>query len=45
MENTNESINAYCDCCDSQQKGTKEQLVNNGWGFSQGAEFCPNCND
>ena len=36
---------AFCDCCRNSQSGTKEQLKNYGWGFSQGAEFCPNCND
>ena len=44
-ENTNETINAFCDCCDCQQKGTQEQLKLNGWCFTPGAEFCPNCND
>lgn len=47
MENnsTNETINAFCDCCDNQANGTREQLAANGWGFGRGSEFCPECND
>lgn len=44
MENTNETIKAFCDCCDNQQNGTKEQLENSGWHCGRNEQFCPECN-
>ena len=37
-------MRAHCDCCQNQSTGTKANLVQRGWGFAQGAEFCPTCN-
>lgn len=37
-------ISVYCDCCDNQSRGTKDELKNRGWGFGGGSEFCPECN-
>lgn len=42
--NQNETINAFCDICDSEQNGTKSQLENSGWFLGTREEFCPNCN-
>ncbi len=38
------TMRVMCDCCGSQATGTKLNLVSRGWGFAQGAEFCPDCN-
>lgn len=35
---------AFCDCCDNQSTGTKDELKRRGWEFGGGAEFCPECN-
>lgn len=39
-----QTISAFCDCCDNQSNGTKEELTRRGWGFGNGSEFCPDCN-
>lgn len=39
-----QTTTAFCDCCDNQSTGTKDELRRRGWGFAQGAEFCPDCN-
>lgn len=37
-------MTAFCDCCDNQATGTKDDLRGRGWGFGNGSEFCPACN-
>lgn len=37
-------LNAFCDCCDNQASGTKEDLARRGWGLSSDCQFCPECN-
>ncbi len=46
MENnqTNETINAFCDTCDNQANGAKAQLENQGWELYEKCQFCPECN-
>lgn len=39
-----QSITAFCDCCDNNQTGTKTQLKNNGWHCGRNEQFCPECN-
>lgn len=39
-----QTTTAFCDCCDNQSTGTKDELKRRGWGFANGAEFCPMCN-
>jgi hypothetical protein len=43
--NTNEIINAFCDCCGNQESGAKAELVNLGWFLGSSEQFCPECND
>lgn len=45
MENTNETVKAFCDCCDNQADVPKTQLENRGWYLGQREQFCPECND
>ena len=35
---------AFCDCCCTNETATKDELKRKGWGFTNGAEFCPDCN-
>jgi len=35
---------AFCDCCCTSETATKVELKRKGWGFGNGAEFCPSCN-
>jgi hypothetical protein len=44
MENTNETVKAFCDCCDNEAKAEKTQLENRGWYLGQREQFCPECN-
>lgn len=37
-------LTAFCDCCENQATATKTELNQRGWGFTRGAEFCPDCN-
>lgn len=39
-----QTTTAFCDCCSNQSTGTVSELKRRGWGFAQGAEFCPMCN-
>jgi len=39
-----QTINAFCDCCDNQANGAKEVLENRGWHLGQAQQFCPECN-
>ena len=34
---------AFCDCCDNQSTGTKDELKRRGWTFGNGSEFCGEC--
>ncbi len=39
------TISAFCDTCDAQASGTKEQLQSDGWGIFPTCQFCSHCND
>lgn len=39
-----QSISAFCDCCDNQANGAKEILENRGWFLGSQSQFCPECN-
>ncbi len=45
MENTNETVKAFCDCCNEQANGTEKQLENRGWFLGARSQFCPEHND
>lgn len=40
-----QTVSAFCDCCDNEANGAKETLENQGWYLGSKAQFCPNCND
>lgn len=39
-----QATTAFCDCCDNQASGTKDELKRRGWYLGQREEFCPECN-
>ncbi len=39
-----QKMTAFCDCCDNQSTGTKQQLENRGWEMNANCQFCPECN-
>lgn len=39
-----QSVSAFCDCCDSQANGARETLENRGWFLGSQSQFCPECN-
>jgi len=39
-----QTVNAFCDCCDNQASGAREMLENRGWSLGSSAQFCPECN-
>jgi hypothetical protein len=40
-----QTVSAFCDCCDSQASGAETVLEKQGWFLGSQAQFCPNCND
>lgn len=40
-----QTVSAFCDCCDSQATGAEENLKNAGWHLGSRQQFCPNCNE
>ncbi len=45
IENTTNTINAFCECCDSEVRADKSSLENCGWWVGQNEQFCPECNN
>ena len=39
-----QSISAFCDCCNNQANGAREILENRGWFLGSQSQFCPECN-
>lgn len=39
-----QTTTAFCDCCDNQASGTKQDLTRRGWHLGSREEFCPECN-
>jgi hypothetical protein len=40
-----QTVSAFCDCCDNQATGAEETLKNQGWELNSSCQFCPDCND
>jgi len=43
-DNQSETVSAYCDTCDYEQKADKIVLENQGWHLGRREQFCPECN-
>lgn len=41
----NQTVAAFCECCDNQQTATVETLVADGWLLGKHEQFCPVHND
>ncbi|MDQ3747960.1 MAG: hypothetical protein M3367_02930 [Acidobacteriota bacterium] len=39
-----QTIAAFCDCCDAEATGAKTHLENQGWHLGSREQFCPTCN-
>ena len=37
-------ISVFCEMCDSQDSGTRSELIEKGWGLYGGQEYCPTDN-
>jgi hypothetical protein len=44
MENENETVKAFCDCCDNAETDNAETLKSEGWYLGRREQFCPSCN-
>lgn len=39
-----QSVSAFCDCCDNRASGAEETLIGQGWYLGSRQQFCPECN-